>query len=85
MKALVCLVFRGVAALDFVPRLSMSGFELYGCEPAEGGVPAAAVVEDLEVLEHRVHQLEAGAAARWWSKGSTCMLVFAPWCAGRKG
>ncbi len=26
-------------------------------------MPAAAVVEDLEVLEHRVHQLEAGAAA----------------------
>jgi hypothetical protein len=37
--------------------------ELHGGEPAEGGVPAAAVVEDLEVVEHRVSQFKAGAPA----------------------
>src|SRR4028118_2011665 len=37
--------------------------ELYGGEPAERGVPEAAVVEDLEVVEHRVRELEPGAPA----------------------
>jgi hypothetical protein len=37
--------------------------EFYGCQPAEGGVPALAVVEDLEVLEDRVRELQAGAPA----------------------
>src|SRR3954452_25314799 len=57
---MVCPGFRGVRLLDSCHGDRCRVLELYGCEPAEGGVPAAAVVEDLEVVEHRVGQLDAG-------------------------
>lgn len=37
------------------------GFELYRGEVADRGVAALSVVEDLDVLEHRVGQVEPGA------------------------
>jgi len=51
--------FAGLHATVMDRRFSNS----MGVSPAEGGVPAAAVVEDFEVVEHRVRQLKAGAPA----------------------
>ncbi len=42
------------------PRRSWLVLELYRCQPSESAVPAPAVVPDLEVLEHRVRQLDPG-------------------------
>lgn len=39
------------------------GFELYGAEPVQRGVSAAAVVEPFDVLEDRVREFDAGPPA----------------------
>jgi len=60
-EALVCPGFRGVE----IPGFSCHGddavaLELYRREPAELAVTATTVVPDLEVVEHRVRELDAG-------------------------
>jgi hypothetical protein len=51
----------------------LSVLELYGCEHAQTAVPPLPVVPDLEVLEYRVGQVDAGLPAPAVEELDTCI------------